>query len=174
MSVRASTTPTLKADRLRKPHRAGGASLDASKSERLAGRDTARAMSRENVELLGQATDAMNRRNLDGFLALMDAEVEAVSRLVAIEGGYHGHDGIRRWWENLLDVFPDFKIEVVEVREIGDRTFAVLRNRAHGGGSDIPLEQTLWHVAEWRDRKVIWWSAHLTEAEALEAAGLSE
>jgi hypothetical protein len=36
----------------------------------------------------------------------MDADVEAVSQLVAMEGDYHGHAGIRRWWESLLDAFP--------------------------------------------------------------------
>jgi ketosteroid isomerase-like protein len=131
-------------------------------------------MSRQNVELLHRALDAFNRRDLEAFLALMEADVEAVSRLVAIEGDYRGHDGIRRWWGNLLDAIPDFTIEVVEVRDLGDLTLAVLRNRGHGAGSEIPVEQRLWHVAEWRDQKVVWWSAYETEAEALEAVGLRE
>ena len=59
-------------------------------------------MSQENVELAQQAFDDFNRRDMGAFLALMDADVEAVSRLVAMEGGYHGHDGIRHWWQNLL------------------------------------------------------------------------
>jgi hypothetical protein len=25
-----------------------------------------------------------------------------------MEGGYHGHEGIRRWWNNLLDAIPDY------------------------------------------------------------------
>ena len=75
-------------------------------------------MSQENVEIVRRAFDAVNRRDLDGFLALMDDEVEAVSVLVAMEGEYQGHAGIRRWWQNLLDVFPDFNVEVVEVRDL--------------------------------------------------------
>ena len=39
--------------------------------------------------------------------------------LVAMEGDYHGHAGTRRFWESLLDGFPDFAIEVVEVRDFG-------------------------------------------------------
>ena len=49
-------------------------------------------MSQEHVELARQAYDALNRRDLGAFLALMDADVEALPRVVAIEGGYHGHD----------------------------------------------------------------------------------
>jgi hypothetical protein len=29
-------------------------------------------------------------------------------------------------------------------------------------------------AVEWRDKKVVWWGAFATEAEALEAVGLSE
>ena len=53
-------------------------------------------MSQENVELARRSIDAINRRDLDAYLALVDDDVEAVSRLAPIEGGHHGHDGIRR------------------------------------------------------------------------------
>jgi ketosteroid isomerase-like protein len=131
-------------------------------------------MSQENVELAHRAFDALNRRDLGAFLALMDDDVEAVPRLVAMEGGYHGHDGIRRWWQNLLDAFPDYSVEIVEVRDLGDLTFIALRNRGHGAGSDAPIEHRLWMLAEWRQEKVVWWRSYGTEAEALEAVGLRE
>ena len=131
-------------------------------------------MSRETVELAHRAFDALNRRDLGAFLALMDDDVEAVPRLVAMEGGYHGHDGIRRWWQNLLDAFPDYSIEIVEVRDLGDLTFIALRNRGHGAGSDAPIEHRLWMLAEWRQEKVVWWRSYGTEAEVLEAVGLRE
>jgi hypothetical protein len=28
-----------------------------------------------------------------------------------MEGGYHGHDGTRRMWTDLLGAYPDFSIE---------------------------------------------------------------
>ena len=89
-------------------------------------------MSQENVELAYRAYDAVNRRDLDGFLALMDDEVKAVSFLVAMEGEYQGHAGIRRWWQNLLDVFPDFNVEVVEVRNA--TTEEIAHGHVHGPG----------------------------------------
>ena len=52
-------------------------------------------MSQENVELAREAIGAVNRRDLDGLLELMDDNVEAVSRIAAMEGGLHGHDGMR-------------------------------------------------------------------------------
>jgi ketosteroid isomerase-like protein len=131
-------------------------------------------MSQENVELAQQAFDAFNRRDLGAFLALMDADVEAGSRLVAMEGGYHGHDGIRQWWQNLLDAIPDYTLETVEARDLGPLTLTTLRTRGHGADSDTPVEDTVWVVVDWRDKKVVRWRVLSTEADALEAAGLPE
>jgi hypothetical protein len=93
-----------------------------------------------------------------------------------VEGGspYRGHDGVRDWWERLFDVYPDFTGEIEEVRDLGDRTIARVRVHAHGVGSDMPMGQTMWHVAEYRHGKTIGWRFVNSEAEALEAAGLSE
>jgi hypothetical protein len=54
-------------------------------------------MSQENVELHYRVIDAVNRRDLDAVLTVMDDDVESVSRIVAVEGGLQGHDGFRRW-----------------------------------------------------------------------------
>lgn len=134
-------------------------------------------MSRENVELAYRAAEAFNRRDLDSFLALMDEDVEVVSRLAAMEGGYHGPEGVRRWWKNLLDVIPDFTIADVEVRVpegSDDLTLGVLHNRGRGGTSAAPLEETLYIVMRWRARRCVWWQVFLMEQEALEAAGVAE
>ena len=131
-------------------------------------------MSEENVELTYRFLDAFNRRDLDSLLALMDEHVEVHSRLVVMEGGYKGGEGIRRWWDSLLDVFPDFQFEAVDVRDLGEVTLAALRNRAHGTASGAPLEESNWLASRWRLGKCVWWSSHGTEMEALEAASLSE
>ncbi len=132
-------------------------------------------MSQENVELAHRATDAFNRRDLDAFLALADPEVEIYSRLVELEGGgpYLGHDGVRSWAENLLAVAPDLRSEIEEVRDAGDMTVTRIRQRGHGVGSDAPMEQTQWIVTRWLNGKAIWVRIVVSEAEALEAAGLA-
>jgi ketosteroid isomerase-like protein len=131
-------------------------------------------MSQENVELHYRSIDAVNRRDLDAFLTLMDDDVEAVSRIVAVEGGLHGHDGIRQWWHNWLEAFPDYKLEVVEMRHQGDVTIATFEAVGHGAGSELPFEDNAWLACRWRRGKCIWWQVFRAEAEALETAGLSE
>jgi ketosteroid isomerase-like protein len=139
-------------------------------------RDTARAMSEENLELAQQGLDAFNRRDIDAFLALCDPDVELTSRLLEVDGGipYRGHDGVRTWWENLLGMAPDFSGEIDELRDHGDVTITRLRVLGHGIGSDAPMEQEQWHVNEWRKGRLVRFRAFRNEAEALEAAGLRE
>jgi hypothetical protein len=127
-------------------------------------------MSHENVRLAHLVIDAFNRRDLDGFLALMDPDVAAQSRLAAMEGEYTGHDGTRRWWADLLEAMPDLTVEVERVDLRGDFTVATLC--LSFSGPRPALGSNLWHVAQWRNGKVMWWSAHPTEAEALEAVAL--
>ena len=136
--------------------------------------DTAQAMSQENVELYHRCVDAFNRRDLDALLAVMDDDVEVVSRLVAIEGSLNGHDGMRRWWKSWFDVWPDYKIEVVEVRDLRDVTLATLRALGHGAGSDVPFEDLAWQLARWRRGKCVLWRVFNNRDEALEALDLSE
>jgi ketosteroid isomerase-like protein len=131
-------------------------------------------MSQENVELSRRSIDALNRRDLDAFLSLMDDEVEAVSRLAPIEGVHHGHEGIRRWWETLFEAWPDFSAEVVELRGVEDVTVGMVHIRAHGASSDIPSDWTVCSVGRWRDGKCLWWGNFRSRVEALKAVGLSE
>jgi ketosteroid isomerase-like protein len=132
-------------------------------------------MSRENVELARRAIDAVNRQDLDALLALNDPEVVAVPRTLGVEGGtYHGHEGVRAWWDGIFSAFPDFKVEVISVRGTGEMTLANLRVRGHGEGSGAPFEDVIWQVARARDGRVVWWQTFGTEDEALEAVGLRE
>src|SRR4029453_6624948 len=106
-------------------------------------------MSQGNVELVTRVFDAFNRRDLDGALALVHGDVEFGSRIAAMEGGYNGHEGIRRWWRTILDASPDRTIKIVEVCDLGDVTLTRAHARGHGAVSQIPYEETVWSVARW-------------------------
>jgi hypothetical protein len=94
-------------------------------------------MSQENVQLARRAYDAFNRRDWDAFLELTDADVRGVPLAAAIDGDYLGHDGMRNWWGSLFDVLPDYTLEIVEMRDLGDVTLANLRIRGHGTGAAL-------------------------------------
>ena len=133
-------------------------------------------MSEENVETIYRGIEAFNRRDLDTFLALTDPDVELSSRLVEVEGGgpFRGLDGVRNWWENVFGIWSEVGAVIEDVRDLGDVTVTRIRLHGRGGESDAPWEQTQWQVADWRRGKMIRGGTFLSEAEALEAAGLRE
>ena len=126
-------------------------------------------MSRENLDLALRLHELFNRRDLDGVFPLMHDEVEIEPRLGALEGDYRGHEGVRRWWGNLLDALPDYTAEVEELEAVGDMTLGRIRGRAHGAGSSVPIVETWWQVIRWSDGKCIWWRNFATAAEAVGA-----
>jgi len=130
-------------------------------------------MSQENVDRALELIEAFNRRDLDAFMALTHVQIDVESGLVAMEGGDHGHKGLRRGWESFLGAFGNYTLEVEELRDLGDVTLARMRGWGRGADS-TPLVDFVWILMRWRDGKLIWWRSCPTEADALVAVGLSE
>ena len=118
-----------------------------------------------SIELYRHLVDTFNRRDWDAFVAQSDDTIEADSRLAQMEDAYRGHEGLRRWWDDLLGAMPDYTLEISDVREMGAFTLA----KARGLASGTPLIDVIWHPAEWRNGKCVWWAVCLTEEEALAA-----
>ncbi|HYN52777.1 MAG TPA: hypothetical protein VES62_17800 [Thermoleophilaceae bacterium] len=71
-----------------------------------------------------------------------------------------------------LGTFPDYTLDIEELRDLGDVTLGDIRGSGHGSDSAAPLVDPFWHPVRWRDGKIVWWRNCSTEAEALEAVGL--
>jgi ketosteroid isomerase-like protein len=131
-------------------------------------------MSRESVETLRGSYDAFRRRDLQAFLSYMDQNVEFRSLVLEVEGAYHGHEGVRSWWESVLAVFPNWSPTIEDAEEVGDRLVARVRAEGEGTGSGIVPERGIWQVADIRDGRLKSWAFFRTKREALEAASLRE
>ena len=131
-------------------------------------------MSRENVESLYRSFDAWRRRDLDAVLADAHRDVEIAPVMGPASTTYRGHEGMRRFWDEIISTFPDFSPELLEARDLGDFVLGTVLIRGEGAGSHVPSEQTVWYATEWRDGKLLWYRAYESESEALEAVGLRE
>jgi ketosteroid isomerase-like protein len=133
-------------------------------------------MSRENVELAYRGHETFNGRDLDAFLAQMDPDTEFMPYEIAVQGGtaYRGHEGMRTWWRETLEVIPDFTVEIHDAQDLGERVLVRGRIRGHGAGSGASFERPLWGLMEFRNGKQIRYRTFESESEALQAAGLSE
>jgi ketosteroid isomerase-like protein len=130
-------------------------------------------VSEENVTLLRAAYAAVNRLDLDGLLATVHSDVEFTSLIAEAEGEtFRGHDGIKRWWTEVVLPLGGLHGELDEIRDLGDTVIARIVATYRPSGVDVG--QTIWQVTRYRDGKSIWWQFFRTEEEAREAAGVSE
>jgi uncharacterized protein len=131
-------------------------------------------MSRENVELVQRLSGAFNSRDLDALLEVIDPAVEWIPIMAALEGRvYRGHDGIRRWIEDLSADWELFETHQEEFREIGDRVlvFGRWRARARGSGVELQTQPATWLI-DLEDGRIVRLQTFTDRTEALEAAGL--
>ena len=130
-------------------------------------------MSRENVEVVRRAFEFFERGELP--FAVCDPEIRIDNIPESpIPGPYHGHEGLRRWWEDIVDAFPGYRLEVEELIDVGDdRVVAVIRTFGHELIDQMP--STRWAVIHWvRGGLVVRTAGYLSKREALEAVGLRE
>jgi ketosteroid isomerase-like protein len=126
-------------------------------------------MSQATVEFVQRFYDAVDKHDESALLDLVHPDVEFTSLIVEVEGGFHGHEGVRLYLRELLGAFPDFRVEVDEVRPVGDGGLVKVSDRATGVASGVSTALTDWQALTLRDGKAVWWAFFRTEAEALEA-----
>jgi ketosteroid isomerase-like protein len=133
-------------------------------------------MSEENVKLAYRGHETFNRRDLGAFLEQMDPDTEFMPYEIAVQGGqaYRGHAGMRAWWNETLEVMPDFRVDIDEARDLGDKVLVHGRIHGHGAGSGVAFERPLWGVMEFRGGMQVRYRTFENKSEALDAAGLSE
>ena len=133
-------------------------------------------MSEENVDVVRRVYEAAAGRDATGIFALYDAEVELDATRLGVGdlGIYHGHEGLRRLFGELHEVWGQIEYDYEELIDAGQNVVAVVGRHARGRSSGVDVEAplaVLWTVGEGKVTRVVWFS---TRAEALEAAGLSE
>ena len=132
-------------------------------------------MSRQNEELARRAYDAFSRGDFDSFATLLHPEVEFEWVMLEIEArSYRGLGGAREYFQSVREVFPDWSVEIAQLRDFGDKLVIESRSVATGQGSGVRTEQRFWQAAAVRDGRIIWWKFFRSEEEALEAVGSRE
>jgi len=132
-------------------------------------------MSQENVEILERLIDALGRGDVDEVLSLVTEDVVWIAARSAVEGAFHGHDGMRRFCSDNAESFDVFRLGTSEeLRDLGDRVLAVgtLHIRGRGGGveTDFPVAG----IATFDGGKLSRWEDFRYRELALEAVGMSE
>jgi ketosteroid isomerase-like protein len=134
-------------------------------------RDTAWAMSEENVEIVRAAFAALNRGDFDAILETYDPHVEFVTLLL---GTHHGKEALRTLLEENRQAMPDHRFDLEELIDAGDRVVALVQQRGAGRSSQIAVGNQIAFVFTLKERLVVRQHTFRNKEEALEAAGLRE
>jgi ketosteroid isomerase-like protein len=128
-------------------------------------------MSGEGVAVAQRLWDAWERGDLVAMFELIDPEVVSRQFPEQIDvRDYHGHDGVREVMEDWIGTWDNWKIELLNLREVGDAALLALHQSGQGKSSGVAMEGDVWFVWRVRAGRVVSWEMFQTEAEALEAA----
>jgi hypothetical protein len=75
-------------------------------------------------KLLEQSRDAFNARDPEAWNEAWNGDCEWHPFLTAREEGdpgYHGHNGVRAWFEDVDEMFSEIHVDLEQYRQIGHR-----------------------------------------------------
>jgi hypothetical protein len=125
----------------------------------------------ETLALVRRAFDAYAAGDIDAPLEVLDPGVRIHSLLTEAERDtYDGHEGAREWLAAVLDIFPDWRPEPLEMREVGGAVVARIDVTATAAGSGLPIKQVYWNAARVDAGLISWFGFFRTEEDALAAA----
>ncbi len=132
-------------------------------------------MSQENLEIVRLANEHLNEGDMNGLIALCDDDfVLDMSARTLNPETYLGHEGIRRFYREVSEVWEEFRWEPLRIFEADDKVVVLLHSHGRGRGSGLEMARDaamVWTVREGRAVSVRFYT---DQTEALEAAGLRE
>jgi ketosteroid isomerase-like protein len=118
--------------------------------------------------MLEHLRDAYNARDPEAFVEVWSADCEWHPFLTAREEGdpgYHGHNGMRAWFEDTDEMYADLRVEFESFREVKGRLVVLGHMTAKGRGGAEVQSDVAW-LFEPRDEKFRRGWAYPSHAEA--------
>ena len=130
-------------------------------------------MATTDIELVKSAFDAWNRGSIDAFTAHMSEDVawvEASGRPEGVPTERVGRERLRSSLASLFDAFESYRLEVEQIRELGDRVVAVVREIARGRLSGVEVDGQWGYLITVTDGRITRIEAHRDADVVLELA----
>jgi ketosteroid isomerase-like protein len=134
-------------------------------------------MSQENVEVIREAFERWNRRDIDYWIQHAHPQVEVWSKYAALDQGgepYRGHEGMREWRAEIDRNFELHQVLAEDVRDVEGKVLVLGAVRFRGKVSRAEMQHPFGWVCEMRGGTLVRMFFYSSHAEALEAAGVRE
>jgi uncharacterized protein len=135
-----------------------------------------RTVADQNVEVARRTFEAIRRRDIAELLEFYDPDIE-FEPLTGTEveiGGYRGHAGVQRYFEEITLVWEEMLPHADDVRAAGDHVLILGGCAVRGRGSGAITDNPMAWVLTLRDGKVVRHRAYRSREEALDAVGLAD
>jgi ketosteroid isomerase-like protein len=131
-------------------------------------------VSRENVDIVREAYEAVNRGDLDTAVSCIATDMEYVASgaVPGATGVFMGPDGVKKFIAGLYGEFDDARAEVSELLDAGDQVLVSATARGRGKLSGVETQWETWQLWTLRDGKLVRGQGFTSREEAVEAAGL--
>jgi ketosteroid isomerase-like protein len=136
-------------------------------------RDTGRAMSHENVEIVRRAWEYEMFGRGGGDDPLADFAPDIVMNPVEEEPSY-GREAIRENFQRFETAWEELEVTAEQFIDAGERVFVTAHFRGRGRASGIPVDARLYEVYTLSDGKIVRIDEFTDRNAAFQAAGLSE
>jgi uncharacterized protein len=132
-------------------------------------------MAEENVEIVRRVYDATLHGETERVIELLDPRIRLdMSERVFNPAVYEGHEGSRRFFAEIDEVWDDFRAEPLEFIDAGENVVVAHMVRGRGKESGVEVELPSTSVYTVHDGLVTAIHMYRDHGRALEAAGLRE
>jgi ketosteroid isomerase-like protein len=139
--------------------------------------ETEAKIARDNVGVLKRAREAFSMRDFDALLSLISDDMElhpAIGGAFVGATTYTGKEGLRQYWEDIMEVIADFRFEALSFSAWRDYLIVPNRISGHGTASGIEIDTEMTFIWRIRDGQLVWGATFFSREEGLEAIGASE
>ena len=132
-------------------------------------------MSQENIATVMSAYDAVQQKNYDSGLSLLDENIVwdmSGLGMPDLAKVYCGHEGIREFWTGWLAAWETIEFNPLSVEDRADHVIVEVKQRNRGRASGAVVNFRYFQTFTVRNGKITASFTAETRAKALEAAGL--
>jgi ketosteroid isomerase-like protein len=133
-------------------------------------------MWQENVEIVRQVYESVERRDWDRMADLLHPDAEQHGTVGGVEEGSvaRGISQIRQIFERMGEAWDEQRIEPQKFIDAGDQVVVFQREYQRGKRSGVELVVDTAAVLDLRDGRIVRIQGYMDRAAALKAVGLSE
>lgn len=131
-------------------------------------------MAQGNIDRLRAAYETFRTEGLALGLMAQDIEFRQPDQGGGGEGVYHGHAGVIKGVQELVDVFDDMNALPEEFIAADPYILVLVRLQGRAKISGVPIDQPYAHVWRFRGEEADLWYAFADRREAFEFVGLKQ